>query len=400
MPQCVARGMLVGMLVAGAIPRDRSSAVIQAVSRATFHSVEIPRNPSQGGGLAMSIGLRIRFGWLVCTMAVCSSASAQITEDLSAAVEMNPIDGIIDAFRSYSVITISEGVGGFHGNEQVHGFLRTLIADRRFADVADDIVVEWGNSLYQDVIDRYTRGEEVPFSELRKVWQNTTQPHPVWDSPVYLEFFQAVRSRNETLPEEEHLRVLLGDPPMDWQTESIGVDLARFSLQRDAYPAELILDHVIERGRRALVVYGSAHLFRSGTEQSLNPVAETLVPNYAERLVARLERAGIAVFNTFPVSSDVAAEVQPDVAAWRPVRLTLIENTRLGGAAARRYFPLADTSPMQEQFDALIIFGPRSAMTYSRLSPELCAEDEYIDVRLRRMGPLGGDRQAFARQYC
>src|SRR5690606_29965337 len=115
------------------------------------------------------------------------------------------IDGIIDAFRFHSVVTMSEGSGGFHGNEQAHAFLRALIRDRRFADVADDIVVEWGNSLYQGVIDRYTRGENVPYSELRQVWENTTQPHPVWDSPVYRQFFEAVRSQNETLLEEEHI---------------------------------------------------------------------------------------------------------------------------------------------------------------------------------------------------
>lgn len=36
--------------------------------------------------------------------------------------------------------------------------------------VVNDIVVEFGNSLYQDVMDRYVRGEDVRYSTLRQVW--------------------------------------------------------------------------------------------------------------------------------------------------------------------------------------------------------------------------------------
>jgi hypothetical protein len=65
-------------------------------------------------------------------------------------------------------------------------------------------------------MDRFTRGEDVPNDTLRQVWQNTTQPHPLWDVPIYEEFFRAVRAVNQSLPNDRQLRVVLGDPPIDW----------------------------------------------------------------------------------------------------------------------------------------------------------------------------------------
>jgi hypothetical protein len=47
----------------------------------------------------------------------------------------------------------------------------------------NDIVVEFGNSRYQDVMDRFVRGEDVPHAQLQPVWQNTAQAHEIWDVP-------------------------------------------------------------------------------------------------------------------------------------------------------------------------------------------------------------------------
>ena len=177
-------------------------------------------------------------------------ANAQGAAGIQPAVPVDPVDGIVEAFRSHSVVALTEGIG--HGNEQGHAFVVTLLQDPRFSEVADDIVVEWGNALYQDLIDRYTRGDEVPYSELRQVWENTTQPGTVWDRPVYREFFDAVRARKANLPAAEQLRVLLGDPPVDWaQIQVDNADLEQFGRERDAHPAALIQNEVIAKGRRA-----------------------------------------------------------------------------------------------------------------------------------------------------
>jgi hypothetical protein len=64
---------------------------------------------------------------------------------------------------------------------RVPRFRLSLIQDPRFPATVNDIVVESGNSLYQDIMDRFVRGEDVRDKDLRQVWQNTTQVGTVWD---------------------------------------------------------------------------------------------------------------------------------------------------------------------------------------------------------------------------
>jgi hypothetical protein len=82
------------------------------------------------------------------------------------AVPVEPIGAIIDAFRSHNVVAVGEP----HGNEQGHACRVPLIRDPRFAASVDDIVWECGNARYQDVMDRFIRGEDDPDSSPRQVW--------------------------------------------------------------------------------------------------------------------------------------------------------------------------------------------------------------------------------------
>src|SRR5262245_29866606 len=81
------------------------------------------------------------------------------------AVPVAAVDAVLDAFRTHQLV----GIGDAHQNEQVHAFRLKLLRDPRFATVVDDIVVEWGNSLYQADIDRYVSGESVPERSMRRV---------------------------------------------------------------------------------------------------------------------------------------------------------------------------------------------------------------------------------------
>ncbi|QRN94682.1 hypothetical protein JRI60_37025 [Archangium violaceum] len=102
-----------------------------------------------------------------------------------------PVDGvsaIIEAAQDHLIV----GVGERHHSAPTHEFLHRLVHDPRFPTAFQDIVVEFGNSRYQGVMDRYVAGESVPAEELRLAWRNTTQLL-VWDSPLYEQFFTTVR---------------------------------------------------------------------------------------------------------------------------------------------------------------------------------------------------------------
>ena len=131
-----------------------------------------------------------------------------------AAIPVEPVGAILDAFRSHDLVGLGNVEGG---NEQSHAFQLSLIRDPRFGATVNDIVVEFGNARYQDIMDRFVGGEEVPYDSLRQVWQNTTQVEYEWDLPIYEDFFRTVRAVNASLSRTRQLRVLLGDPPIDWE---------------------------------------------------------------------------------------------------------------------------------------------------------------------------------------
>jgi hypothetical protein len=76
------------------------------------------------------------------------------------------------------------------------------------------------------------------------------------------ELIRAVRTVNASLSEAKRLRVVAGDPPIDWDNIISGQDGRRWTELRDSYPADLVRRQVLDRGRRALVVYGQGHLQR------------------------------------------------------------------------------------------------------------------------------------------
>ena len=332
------------------------------------------------------------FGPIVfVSAALVAATAAQQAAAPTPATPLEPIAAIIEALRSHPIV----GLGNveFYGNEQCHAFQLTLIRDSRFAAAVNDVVVEFGNSRYQDIIDRFMRGEEVPYASLRQVWQNTTQPDTLWDAPIYEDFFRAVRNANASLPRQRQLRVLLGDPPIDWEAVKATGEHGRWD--RDGHPAEIIQREVIAKGRRALVLYGDLHFVRK------NPMANA-VNDQARSLVTLLEAAGAKVFTIHPETHVDLDALQPGVASWPKPSLALLRGTTLGVADFSSYFrrplmigrdgkPLADQRRpmrMEEQFDAVLYLGPPAAMTTSQLAPSLCSDENYMSMRFGRMARL------------
>jgi hypothetical protein len=164
-------------------------------------------------------------------------------------------DAVLAAFRSSRLVGLAES----HQLQEHHDLLQTLISDPRLPGAVDDIVVEFGNALYQDTIDKFVLdGQPVADDDLRLVWRNTTEsPLQTWDAPVYEQFFRRVRAVNWTLPPGKRIRVLLGDPPIDWSKVTSRSQIS--SGQRDPHAASVVRQ-LLAKGHRALLCYGSEHL--------------------------------------------------------------------------------------------------------------------------------------------
>jgi hypothetical protein len=342
------------------------------------------------------------------------------------AVPVDPIRAMVDAFGSHAVVALSEGT---HGNEQGLAFLLSLIRDPRFALRVNDIVLEGPNARYQDLMDRYVRGEDVPVALLRRVWDDSTQQQangPMWGGEVP-ETYRAVRQLNVALPPEHKLRILLGDPPIDWDQVKVKGDPGKWIALRDTFPAELIEREVLAKHRRALVVFGSMHFQRKQMLANYESAGEGPLAT----VVSALELSGsrTKVFSIWTATNTNLSDLQPDISTWRIPSLAVLRGTVLGAADFSRYVP-TENNPMvatrfairdgklvpisrdewrslrmEDQFDAVLYLGPRSAMTVApprHLSPELCADPEFLPKRLARLAltglpPIEGER---LKQLC
>ena len=314
--------------------------------------------------------------WFARVLAsICGSACAVLSAQSPPrpATPRDPIAAIADAFTTHQLVA----VGDNHGNVQGHAFRLALIRDPRLAGVLNDIVVEFGNSRHQDLMDRFIRGDAVADADLRHVWQDTTQIEEAWDLPIYEEFFRAVRTVNASRPRHQQFRVLLGDPPIDWATVRSADDLKPW-MDRDGHAVDLIRREVLSPKRRGLIIYGDQHLLRRNTV-----VGEP--DEWAAGLVAQLEKAGLTrVFNVHTDTRLDMAAIQADIATWPRPSLAMLSSTTLGQTIMA---PGPNRKPvrMDEQFDAILYLGSPAAMTNAELAPALCADASYISMRSSRL---------------
>lgn len=175
---------------------------------------------------------------------------------------------MLRAFKTHDIVMLGET----HDNKQLYEWLRTLVATPEFADRVDDIVVEMGNSLYQKSVDRYVSGEDVPLEQVQKAWRNTMADGP--QSPVYGWFYQAVREANMKRPGKHQMRILCGDPYIDWEKIKVRQDISPFLSHRDDWYAQVVKDEVLAKHHRALLIMGSVHFLRNLKIGPIEPVVE------------------------------------------------------------------------------------------------------------------------------
>jgi len=293
-------------------------------------------------------------------------------------VPLQAIPAILDLFKAYRVVGLGEGP---HGNLEGHAFRLKLIRDPRFPTIVNDILVESGSARYQEVMDRFIRGDAVPRQELRRAWEDTTNPGTNWDKPMYEEFFTAVRGVNATLPNDKKLRVLLGDPPIAWEAIHNRSDLRRWNLQRDAHAFALLKRESLSKSRKALVIYGDGHFQGRGFK-----------PN---SLTILIERAKVTMFTISTRYGDLI-KLQPSVASWKAPAFAFLKGTVLGKKYYAQYYPMPpapgwNTVLMEDQFDGVLYLSP-SPPTMTLMPASLCRDAEYMKMRLARLATTSAAR--------
>jgi hypothetical protein len=121
--------------------------------------------------------------------------------------------------------------------------------------------MEFGNSLYQESVDRYVGGDEIPLEKVQGAWLDTVASVGP-PSPVYASLYQAVRETNIKRRGKHHIRVLCGDPNIDWTQIKEGKDILPYLRSREQSYAQVVKNEVVAKRRRALLIMGTGHFMR------------------------------------------------------------------------------------------------------------------------------------------
>lgn len=309
------------------------------------------------------------------------------------------VDSINALFGRYSIV----GFGEIHRSAPVHAILKRLVSSRAFRDTVDDIVVEFGNARYQPLMNRYVNGEPVPADSLRLVWRNTTQVL-VWDSPLYEDFFRTIRTLNQSAGARK-LRVLLGDPPIDWAQVKTTADFPRGYGYRDPDTFRILEQEVLARGRKALVVIGSAHLIRRDPMFDFAP-GDLAKAGLGDALDQKYPGRSFMIWSV----DDSSERLRPYLGRWAPGTLARVGGTDVGRLTSAALFGSAITifrmrdgkrvpvqlsdsefPPIQNQVDALLYVGRAEPKVLA--NPATYADAAYVAELRRRnkiLGPVFG----------
>jgi hypothetical protein len=325
--------------------------------------------------------------FLVFTLATAYGQTQQSRTKPVEPIPQPAISAILAAFDKYEVVAMPQG----HGMQDLNDFIFSLIRDPAFSEKVNDIEVEFGNSLYQPILDRYIAGENVPFTELQKVWRKMGQPAS-GASGFVEQFFPLVRALNQKLPPERRLRVLAGDPAVDWdQIKSIQDFMAR-NVDRETSIAEVTEKGVLSKHRKALMLFGTMHLMH-GTRSAVSRY-EKHYPN----LTFVISEFG--VFDT-----DLPSLSSSRLATWPVPSLALARGTWLGALYLDHFippgtridqdcnvhhdFPEALQKPMEELVDAFLYLGPQDLRLREKIPADIALDVTYR-TELQRGGAMIG----------
>ena len=302
----------------------------------------------------------------------------------------NAVPAVLAAFQKYEVVAIPEA----HGMKDVDDFILSLIRNPAFPEKVNDIEVECGNSLYQRTLDRYIAGEDVPFTEVRKVWRNTTQPM-CGMSGFFEQFYPLVRAINQKLPPGKRLRILAGDPPIDWDQVKSAEDIAKFS-DRDGSIASVMEKQVLSKHRNALMLFGIFHLMHGTGVGAGNAV--TIYEKDYPNVTLVISDLGIYDKGLPDLSSSPFAKWPAPVACAG-------QGSRLGALRLSDFypptiwtdsdcnvyndFPKNEQKPMADLVDAFLYLGPRDLRLTEPIPADIALDVDYVTEWLRREALAG-----------
>jgi hypothetical protein len=219
-------------------------------------------------------------------------------------------------------------------------------------------------------------------------------PRQTWDAPVYEQFYRTVHAVNRARPAGRQIRVLLGDPPIDWAAVTDGSGIGAFLAQRTAHAASVVEQQVLAKGHRALLCYGAAHLVHPGLSLRMPPSLASIIE---QRTGERMYTIGDLV----PSAADPGG-LAGQLSRYPRGAVIPAAGTWLGSVDAGLLFHVIVFSPdrapvnpfrgvpLGSLLDAGLYLGQPGDLTASRPNPAIYLDPAYWEELQRRNALLGG----------
>jgi hypothetical protein len=230
-------------------------------------------------------------------------------------------------------------LGEWHNSQEDQDLRVSLLRNPQFPHKVRNIVVECGDALYQDILDRFIAGADVRKEDVQHVWRDTTQSPVAVDSPACEDFLNEVRSINLKLPKPLRLRVLAGDPPIDWAKINSTEEFQKLLRSRDEFAAELVRREVLDKKSKALLIYGAGHFWRNNVLIP-TPNLATLLDRSNPGSLFTVTRLG-GIYRNTPQLEDVMPKSRPAFLALQGTPAAALDaNEFIGRGVPVKLFPV------------------------------------------------------------
>jgi hypothetical protein len=197
-----------------------------------------------------------------------------------------------------------------------------------------------------------------------------------------------VRAVNWPLPPSSRIRVLLGDPPLDWSKVRGPADIPAaepFVLSRDAHYAQVVEREVLVRGRRALLIAGGGHLYR-GVLADNNVPGQPNPPNAATLLIRKHPHKLYVIDIAIPPPGSQDPQDRL-VSTWPRPSIASLAGTWVGATPLPAGARIMTATTYSATVDALLYVGSGQQLVASLPDPSLYEGGAYAK-ELERRGRL------------
>lgn len=304
--------------------------------------------------------------------------------------QSNQIADLIDSEISSGKQIIS--IGEIHQNKAIYSLFDSIFYSKKVQKNIDLIIVEFGNSYYQNILDRYISGKSVPMDSVKLIWRNTlVSPNTVWDSPVYENFFKTVREINKLLDSSDAFRVIAADKNINWDNITSREDMSKFyKKSRSEYIFETIREEVFRKNKRAILIAGGVHTSKISVQNkskygynynnvSVGSLIEFYYPatNFVINNLKKSDKMNLEEINNLKIGSVyfTRTEKLKNIAAN-----TLSSLRNYDGSPFKGYLDYT----LHDMADAIIYWGPLNEDDFARPEKKTYLEEHYWKELNRR----------------